>query len=167
VLRRNLGANGITDVKVVEAALWTEKGQRRFFSEGADGNRLVDDAVDSSRLEKLTPVGTTCKVETVKLTDYLSEGMVDFVKLDIEGAEADVLLSSAEDLHRVLNIAIEFHLTNSKPKALATTFAVLADAGFHVAVGSYGPWVDLIHRSAIPSENRVEFDQNLLICAWR
>jgi hypothetical protein len=70
-------------------------------------------------------------------------------------------------LDRVRAMVIEFHFTTSKPHDLARTLMTLSDSAFHVSVGSYGPWVDLLnHPNGEPNSN-VEFDQNLLICAWR
>jgi FkbM family methyltransferase len=166
-LRRNLAANGAADVETVEAAVWTSNGRHQFFSEGADANRLIDDRAEVSGLERLAPCGKSCIVDTVRLADFLARRPVDFIKLDIEGAEPDVVADCAERLARVQSIVIEFHLTNSKPKGIATTLTVLADAGFQVSIGSYGPWVDLIRRPNVTSQPRIEFDQNLLICAWR
>src|SRR4029077_13646956 len=166
VLRRNLKANGMADVKIVEAAVWTGNARHMFFSEGADANRLVDPCVETRELENLVPRGTTCSVDTVRLADYLAGEPVEFLKLDIEGAEADVIPDCVEYLPRVKDIVIEFHLTNSKPKGLATTLMVLADAGFQISVGSYGPWIDLRHPPGVAPQNKIEFDQNLLICAW-
>ena len=167
LLRHNLNANGIHDIRVVEAALWTSTGQNNFFSEGADANRIVEEVDEIRQLATLTPSAKHCNVETVRLRDYLAEGDVDFVKLDIEGAEAEVIVDSADLLHGVQNMVIEFHMTNSRPKDLARTLSTLADSDFHVSVASYGPWVDLLHQTNGPPNSRIEFDQYLLICAWR
>jgi len=168
LLRSNLDANNIRDVKVVEAALWTSNGRNNFFSEGADANRLVDEVNEINKLATMTPTGKHCKVETVRLADYLaSENEIDFVKLDIEGAEADVIVDSANLLQRVHSMVIEFHVTNSRPRKLARTLSTLADCKFHVSVCSYGPWVDLMHQTNGSANSKIEFDQYLLISAWR
>lgn len=165
LLRRNLAANQIHDVEIVEKALWTSNGHASFFSEGADANRVVRAGDDVNQLTPLTPSAKQFDVETVRLTDYLARTKYDLVKLDIESAEADVIVDSGDALQNVDNMVIEFHLTNSKPRDLARTLEVLAEQKFHVSVCSYGPWVDLLH----PTSNtpKVEFNQYLLICAWR
>jgi FkbM family methyltransferase len=168
VLRRNLAVNNISDVKVVEAAVWKSEGQHEFFSEGADGSRLSDkNSTRNSGLASLTPQGAWYTVETVRLADYLSESSVDFVKLDIESAESEVIADCTKYLHKVQNMVIEFHMMNERPQVLASTLSVLADAGFHVSVNSYGPWIDLTHKPTSPPTSKLEFDQYLLICAWR
>ena len=161
VLRRNLAANNIHDVEIVEKALWTSNGRASFFSEGADANRVLRE-----HDERLTsPSAKYCDVETVRLADYLARTRFDLVKLDIESAEAEVIVDCGETLRNVNNLVVEFHLTNSKPHELPRTLQTLADQEFHVSVCSYGPWVDLLHRTSnTPS---IEFDQYLLISAWR
>ena len=163
VLRRNLAANNVHDVEIVEKALWTSKGRASFFSEGADANRVVR---EHDAIERLTsPSAKHCDVETVRLADYLASTRFDLVKLDIESAEAEVIVDCGETLRNVNNLVIEFHLTNSKPHELARTLQTLSDQEFHVSVCSYGPWVDLLHQ---PSNTpKIEFDQYLLLSAWR
>lgn len=165
-LRRNLISNGAEDVEVVEAAVWTERGERTFFSEGADASRIVVSEENVSELLSLTAAGCECRVRTVRLADYLQKEM-DFVKLDIEGAESSVVSDCAPYLSNVANIVIEFHLTNSMPKGLATVVSALADSGFSVSVGSYGPWVDLMHKTSGSPNSSIEFNQYLLVCGWR
>ena len=164
LLRRNLAANKIHDVEVVEKALWTSNGRMSFFSEGADSNRVVRADDEIKHLTTLTPNAKQFEVETVRLADYLARTKYDLVKLDIESAEAEVIVDCGDTLRNVNNLVIEFHLTNSKPLDLARTLETLAEQRFHVGVCSYGPWVDLLHQTSDAS--KVEFDQYLLISAW-
>jgi len=165
LLRRNLAANNIHDVEIVEKALWSSNGRTSFFSEGADANRVARDSATIARLTSLTPSAQRCDVETVRLADYLANTRFDLVKLDIESAEAEVIVDCGETLRNVNNLVIEFHLTNSRPHELARTLQTLADQEFHVSVCSYGPWVDLLHQTS-PTP-KIEFDQYLLISGWR
>ena len=163
LLRRNFAVNRIHDVEVVEKALWASNGRTTFFSEGADANRVVcGDEV--KHLTTLTPAAKEVEVETVRLADYLAQQKYDLVKLDIESAEAEVIVDCGDTLRNVDNLVIEFHLTNSKPHDLARMLETLAKQEFHVGVCSYGPWVDLLHQTT--DAPKVEFDQYLLISAW-
>ena len=165
LLRRNLAANKIQDVQVIDKALWTSTGRTNFFSEGADANRIVGTDDDIAHLTTLSPAARQFEVETLRLADYLAQMKFDLVKLDIESAEAEVIADCGETLRNVDNLVIEFHLTNSKPHDLGRTLETLAGQRFHVSVCSYGPWVDLLHQTS--STPKVEFDQYLLISAWR
>lgn len=154
VLRSNLAKNGASDVKVVEAAVWTHNGEISFFCEGADGSRIVS---GENRLGKETVV------RTVDFTDFIT-GPVDLIKMDIEGAEFDVIPHIADKLRMVSNIVIECHIDNKKIGCFARILQVLASVGFSVSINSYGAWRDLVHN---PAKLPVEFDQYLLLAAWR
>ena len=119
LLRRNLAANKIHDVEIVEKALWTSNGRTSFFSEGADANRVVREGDEVKQLATLTPSAKQFDVETVRLADYLARTHYDLVKLDIESAEAEVIVDCGDTLRNVRNLVIEFHLTNSQPHDLA------------------------------------------------
>ncbi len=154
VLRNNLDRNGARDVDVIEAAVWREDGERRFFCEGADGSKLVD------KDEKFTD---TVFVQTVDLAKFIS-GQVDLIKMDIEGAEYEVIASLGGKLGSVKNMVIECHVSNRDIHPFASLLDTLASTGFSVSVNSYGAWRDLI-RQAPKAPN--EFDQYVLIAAWR
>lgn len=151
-LRRNLSVNGAGDVRVVEAAVWTETGRASFFVEGADGGRILSGVMAS-----------TTMVECVDLRDFLA-GPVDLIKMDIEGAEFKVIPHIADRLSMVGNLVVECHLSNDDVASFARLLQVLADAGFSVSVNSYGAWRDLVRR---PGKLPNEFDQYLLLAAWR
>ena len=94
-------------VEVIEAALWTNDGEAtlRTYSRNWDTNTLFDK-------QKTTPDGST-KVKTITLDSLLSRwGWVDLLKLDIEGAEFDVLRQSKILGERVGQIAAELHYFN-------------------------------------------------------
>jgi FkbM family methyltransferase len=74
-------------------------------------------------------------VACVPLSGYLNEP-VDFLKLDIEGAEDEVLEEAALWLHNVANIFCEFHQGAGVGSGrLVRILAVLERAGFDVQVG--------------------------------
>ncbi|PWT94732.1 MAG: hypothetical protein C5B55_02245, partial [Blastocatellia bacterium] len=159
VLRKNLIANDADNVEVVEAAVWTTTGQHSFLSEGADGSRLVEQGGRKSATNEYS-------VKTVRLADYLETGSVDFVKLDIEGSELEVLADCADRLANIDQMVIEFHLMNDAPQSVVQALELLSEARFNVSVNSYGPWVDLAH-PVNRADGDLTFDQYLHICAWR
>ena len=64
-------------------AVWNEETSINFLPDEADGGKITEEG-------QLT-------VQTVRLSDYLSEN-IDFLKMDIEGAEHDVLPSISNNL---------------------------------------------------------------------
>ena len=154
VLRRNLAINGAGDVQVVEAAVWVEPGECAWLCEGADGSRLIPP-------EKAAPDAP--KVKTVSLADFITQE-IDFLKVDIEGAEYEVISSLGDRLDLVKCMVVECHLFNKEVGPLGRLLQTLGDAGFMVAVNSYGVWRDLLRRPQTPPN---EFDQYMLVAAWR
>src|SRR5262245_19364009 len=154
VLRRNLKKNSAADVEVVEAAVWTQDGEASWYCEGIDGSKLVASAQAATR---------TVTVRTVDLAHYLTDE-VDLIKLDIEGAEYQIVTALGDKLRVVRNMAIECHVHCTDIAPLASLLITLAATGFNVAVNSLSSWRDLVRQPAIPPEH---FGQYLLIAAWR
>jgi FkbM family methyltransferase len=133
-LRANLSAFGLGDVEVHAAALWKESGTLPFMPDDADGGRVV--ATDPAR--------ASCSVAAVRLRDYLDRP-VDLLKLDIEGAETEVLEDCRDRLANVRNLFVEYHSFADRPQTLPALTALLAEAGFrlhlHPVVTSPRPFV--------------------------
>ena len=58
----------------------------------------------------------------------------DFIKMDIEGAEARVLPRCAELLRTPKSVFIEYHSRPGEPEALADILSQLREAGFRVQI---------------------------------
>lgn len=85
-LTRNLTLNGLTNVTANQMALTSRSGPIEFFLSGgiASGSSSLRPAHDFS--------GSTVRVPGVTLDDYCAHAgisRVDFIKMDIEGAELD------------------------------------------------------------------------------
>src|SRR3954471_8590227 len=115
----NLEAAGLGDVELVRAAAWTGAGTMRFAAEGSDAGRLGDDG--------------SLEVPTVRLRDWLHRD-VDLLKMDIEGAEVEVLLDCADRLDRVGRLVCEYHSFAGRPQRLGELIAALESAGHRVIV---------------------------------
>ncbi len=110
VLEKNLSLNGLSDRVVVEAlALFDVAGAHLLFSNGqADATAaLIRPAGDNEKhgvLEQL--------VKTERLDDYLASrnlGCPDWIKLDTEGAEINILRGARETLKSGAKVACELH----------------------------------------------------------
>lgn len=133
VLEENVNSLDLTDIELVRKGLWNQATTLQFFAEGADGGRIAV-AGDHEQLQT---------IETVRLRSYLDR-RVDLLKMDIEGAETDVLEDCADLLHHVDRIFVEYHSFVRQPQKLHHLLAVLAEAGFryhiqHVGVTSKHP----------------------------
>jgi hypothetical protein len=68
-------------------------------------------------------------VRAVRLADYL-HGPIDLLKLDIEGAEAPVLLDCRDRLKQVDHVFVEYHSLIGQPQPLDVIVSVLRSSGF-------------------------------------
>jgi len=105
LLKTNIKNNGLTNIEVIEKAIWVNNNDVELSVEGADGSSVY--------------LGENVqKVTSVRLKELLdSESKIDMLKMDIEGAENDVILDCGDSLKVVDNIFIEYHsYTNSKQK---------------------------------------------------
>lgn len=121
-LENNLKSAGITNIDLCDKAVWTSETTLKFQSEGSDAGR-IDFISDSNTIE----------VRTVRLKNYLNEE-VDFLKLDIEGAEGEVILDVEPCLVNVRNVFVEYHSFVDKPQMLGSLINVLTNAGFRLQI---------------------------------
>ncbi|HEV7348040.1 FkbM family methyltransferase [Telluribacter sp.] len=119
LLRGNLQTNGIRDVQVVDKAVWINEEGVWFGSEAADSSSIFSD----SNQRRLVP--------SVRLRDYLrAQERIDFLKIDIEGAEIEVLEDCRDSLGHVRNLFVEFHSYLGHPQSLASVVKVFEENGF-------------------------------------
>lgn len=124
ILEANILNFEIQDIYPFNKAIWTSETFLNFVTEGADGGRLAQ-SIDGSQSKSVVP--------TVRLYDYLSQD-VDFLKLDIEGAETDVVIDCSEKLENVRNLFIEYHSFNNQEQRLDELLSILRKAGFRVQI---------------------------------
>lgn len=117
MLERNLRDNGFDDVVLVNAALAATVGSRPFVS-GADASHLASGEDQNTTL-----------VPTVRLADYLNDP-IDFLKMNIEGAELDVLRDCQPMLRAIDQMVIEYHGFESSPQYLHELLSLLHEEGF-------------------------------------
>lgn len=118
LLSENLKANGASSVTLVNAALGSTDGEMEFSPDGQAGGALV------------TSDGTM-RVRVERLSSYLTTE-VDFLKLNIEGAELDVLTEAAASgrLSRVRAMVIEYHGWAEGEQRLGPLLSLLDANGF-------------------------------------
>jgi FkbM family methyltransferase len=160
VLAENLSRNGADDVEVVHAAVWKENGKLAFRCEGADSG-----AIESLAGELR---GETHDVPAIRLRDVLEKEPVDLLKLDIEGAETEVLADCAGALGNVRGLILDLHEFDPARRATARILDLLADAGFAYSLDQLDPlpWRPPLAGAATPFPGR-HLCWATLLRAWR
>jgi FkbM family methyltransferase len=131
VLTANLGRNRFADIDVVAAAVWKESGTLTFRADRADSGGIAETTSAT--------VGSSVEVAAVRLRDYLDDGPIDLLKLDIEGAEGIVLADCAPALHAVRAIQIELHEFDRNRRQGPEILTLLRDCGFTYAITHVTP----------------------------
>lgn len=119
LLQSNLSNNHVSNTTVIPKAVWIDANGLKIFPDGADGASLVGE-------------GKSFFIETIRLKDYLmKEKEIDFLKMDIEGAEVEVLKYCGKGLKKAKNIFFEYHNDVSKNQTLHELLALVSEYGFN------------------------------------
>ncbi len=153
ILVNNLNRNSINDVEVIPKAVWVDDNGVEFSIDGTDAGSIY---------------GQSNKyfVESVRLKDFIEkEDHIDFLKIDIEGAETSVIPDCDKVLYKVKNIFIEFHSFIDHPQNLADIISVLERNKFRYFIKSEekrnSPFINKVN-SEFPN-----FDLQLNIFAYK
>jgi FkbM family methyltransferase len=151
LLKQNIMRNHL-DVEAHNCALW-------------DGNEEVDFVVDSNNpgallmsTDNCRMKGRTIRVPARRLSDFILDS-VDFLKLDVEGAEHRVLseLVQANKIRRIRQMIVEYHHRIGRRKSdLGRFLAMLENAGFEYQ----------IHAAIYPVTSKNLY-QDILIAAYQ
>ncbi|WP_197097623.1 FkbM family methyltransferase [Pelagovum pacificum] len=120
LLGRNLRRNGITTATIHNEAAAARDGTRALLPGRARAGMQVFGPGEGIEATSLA-----------RILDRLPGRRCDFMKIDCEGGEFDLILNGADQLHRVDRIALEYHeaLTNHTSDEL---IACLRSEGFVV-----------------------------------
>ena len=117
LLEENIRSFGYTDITLNQQAVWNEDTELHFAVTGSM----------SSRIEKAG--GQTRIVKAIRLKNLLTKP-VDFLKIDIEGAEYVVLKDIREELSLVQNMFLEYHGFFNQTAELTEMLSWITTAGF-------------------------------------
>lgn len=113
ILKKNLDKNNIKNVEVINKAVWISNDGVDISLEGSDGASIY------SKINQT-------KVPSLRLKDLFErEEKIDMLKIDIEGAEYDVLMDCQNLLNKVENIFIEYHSFIDSNQKLSEILGVL------------------------------------------
>jgi len=155
-LKKNIEANNCCNVKVIKVAIGD--GRRKLFMRASDDlatNHIILNSTGSAQIEE---------VDMVTLDEFLEENgisVVDFLKVDVEGAECMLLRGASNSLQtrRVRKILIEICpanliRANTSPEQLYDMIKQLGYVCFHLTeAGTLGRKVSLSDFVHIPFQN--------------
>ncbi len=130
-------------MQIIDKAFWTRSGQTLTFNMPREPQRLPvgADGISGSLVASHAYVdgGDRLAVTTISFKEVLTQTQrdeCDVLKLDVEGAEYDVLkdLSESRDLSKTKQLLVEFHhgATHYTPADTEATVALVKRAGFRL-----------------------------------
>lgn len=131
ILRANLARAGFPGARVLNQAVWIKDTELTFASTGLDTGKIARDG------------GT--KVTAIDLATALP-ARVDLLKMDIEGAEFDVLahLLDTGAMAKIQNLAVELHPSNATFPKMIALLQRMERVGFLTSFESFvGPYCGL------------------------
>jgi len=140
-LKYNIESFKFNNIELINKGLWKEERILKFYSEGADAGRLVKKSTEKDESNLIA-------INTIPLSNYLRSEEVDFLKIDIEGAETEVLIECQDELKNVKNLFIEYHSFKKEKQTLSTILDILEKNNFryyieHIGIKSKHPFVSI------------------------
>ncbi|MCJ7804429.1 FkbM family methyltransferase [Patescibacteria group bacterium] len=131
LLRLNIKANQLKNVKVIEAAIWNKEGKQPFY---IDSNNKIPWTGGDSLIKNIWGSQTSpgsILVKTIPLSTFLNKS-IDLLKIDVEGVENLILKECAQKLYLVKNLILEYHETSktNQDNKLASIVKILEKADF-------------------------------------
>lgn len=140
-------------VTLYKEAVWTENTELTFFSEGSlAGSTVVD----------FSNKNDTKKVKAVDFKQYLNQ-KIDFLKIDIEGAENQLIFDIKGHLDNVNKLFLEYHGIIDEIQNLGNILNLLTDKGFEYYIRLAGETISHPFCDEKPSS----FNQQLNILCYR
>jgi FkbM family methyltransferase len=143
------------NVELIPKAIWTHNGHIQFQQSHDMGSAIVQTESPESQNIK--------KIPCQRLRDLLEEP-ADFLKLDIEGAEYEVVQDCADKLRNVENIFLEYHGNYDEMYKLSTLLNILSEQRFAYYIKEAG---NIYSRPFYDRERLYSYDVQLNIFCMR
>jgi len=131
-LKQNVVENDLKDIELVQAAVWIADGELEFSSDKYDGGYV---SIQQHNNDEKHLNSSVIRVPSIDLRNYLNQS-IDFLKMDIEGAEYEVLIHCADLLHNVEKLVIEVHYHVDAVYVMTKILNILEKVGFKVSIVS-------------------------------
>lgn len=146
LLQKNIAAHQLKNIDARNEAVWNENTTLHFIQEGNMSSKIGENSNSN-----------TVTVKASRLKDFLNK-KVDFLKLDIEGAEYKVMKDIAENLNLVEKMFIEYHGTFDQNKELLEILELVSNAGFKFYIKEAAPVFD---QPLLAKKHQGEYDLQL------
>lgn len=118
ILEKNIKTYNLDNIQIIKKAIWVDENGIELSEDNADGASILGK-------------GKKVKVDSLRLRDWIAkEENIDFLKMDIEGAEVEVILDCKDVLEKVEHIFVEYHAYIGEQQSLNKILEILTNVGF-------------------------------------
>ena len=122
LLQKNILSGNYSDVHLNQAAIWITNDEISF-------------AANESEASHISETGNSIKVKALRLRDLLANyERVEFLKIDIEGAEWQVVRDCSNQLAKVQNFFLEYHGKVDESIRLNELLSIVINNGFKIYI---------------------------------
>jgi len=144
LLEKNINSFGYSNISLRKEAAWIENTELQFSSTGSMSSRIGNS-------------GTSTKtINAIRLKDLLTE-KIDFLKIDIEGAEYAVLKDIKDSLLNVANLFVEYHGGFNQTRELTNMLEWITEQGFNYYIKEAAP----VYRTPFFRESKTIYDYDV------
>jgi FkbM family methyltransferase len=152
LLQKNIASHKLENVDAKNEAIWIEDTELDFMQEGNMESKIVESTSAAS-----------VRVKASRLKNYLDRE-VDFLKIDIEGAEYVVMKDISEKLYNVKSMFVEYHGSFGQNSELLEILQLIIDAGFQFYIREASP---NYRHPFLRTESGIDYDVQLNIFCFR
>ncbi len=128
ILNLNIKSFNFKNVEIRNEAVWIEDTYLNFSNESSM----------SSKISNETNSVNNVNVKAIRLKDIINQ-KIDFLKIDIEGAEYEVLMDMQDKLYLVQNMFVEYHGSFLQTTELTNIFNILSFNKFNYYIKEAAP----------------------------
>ena len=156
MLDHNVKSLGLKNVKTFSKAKWIDE-ERVSFKKSADDCGYINGINEENGI----------KIPSFSIRNFLNENHVDLLKLDLEGAEFDVIKDCDGVLRNAKNIIIEVHKFHENCGSLGSILRILEKNSFEYTLGDLHS-ADWIESTYVPPFAAMQSDKFIVtVFAWR
>lgn len=153
VLKQNIQVNKLQNIELKNSAIWIKNGFISFKNCGSETSHIVEEQNSNDF------------VKSTRLADCLLQyDVIDFLKIDIEGAELAVLKDCSNQLSKIKNLFIEYHGKVDETNKLNEILMIITAAGFSIYIKTAA---DNLHNPYITKKTGLLYDVQLNLFAYK
>jgi FkbM family methyltransferase len=154
ILQNNLTNWKFSNVEIFQNPVWNNHEEIIFEASGAMGGKIINNTTNDD---------VSLKIRAIRLVDFLNKE-IDFLKIDIEGAEYEVIKDCKDNLKFVKNLFVEYHSTFKDQNKLIEIISIINEAGFQFYIKEAN---SVFSQPFLKNKINTPFDIQLNIFAFR